>query len=41
MPVASELQQFLTESHRILEFDPAILDRIESDLRVHGLQKKL
>jgi hypothetical protein len=40
MPVDSELHQFLNECHRIVEFDPAILDRIESDLRVHGLQKK-
>jgi hypothetical protein len=41
LPVDSELHQFLNECHRIVEFDPAILDRIESDLRVHGLQKKL
>jgi len=41
LPVDSELRQFLNECHRIVEFDPAILDRVESDLRVHGLQKKV
>lgn len=41
MPVDSEMQQFLVETHRIVQFEPAILDRIESDLRVHGLQKKV
>ena len=41
MPVDTELHQFLIETHRIVEFDPPILDRIESDLRGHGLQKKL
>jgi len=41
MPVDSEMQQFLIETHRIAQFEPAILDRIESDLRVHGLQKKV
>ena len=41
MPVDSELQQFLTETHRIVQCEPAILDRIEADLNAHGLQKKL
>lgn len=41
MPVDSQLQQFLTESHRIVQFEPAILDRIQADLKAHGLQKKL
>jgi IS5 family transposase len=41
MPVDTPLHQFLIETHRIVEFEPAILDHIESDLRVHGLQKKL
>ncbi len=41
MPVDSELQQFLIESHRIVQFQPAILDRIEADLKAHGVQKKL
>jgi len=41
MPVDSQLQQFLTQSHRIVQFQPAILDRIEADLKAHGLQKKL
>jgi IS5 family transposase len=41
MPVDSQLQQFLIESHRIVQFEPAILDQIEADLKAHGLQKKL
>lgn len=41
MPVDSQLHQFLVESHRIVEFEPAILDRIASDLDAHGLKKKL
>jgi IS5 family transposase len=41
MPVDSQLQQFLTEAHRIVQFQPAILDRIEADLKAHGVQKKL
>jgi IS5 family transposase len=41
MPLNSELHQFLVETHRIVEFEPAILDRIESDLDAHGLKKKL
>jgi len=40
MPVDSQLQQFLIESHRVVEFAPQILDHIEADLREHGLQKK-
>lgn len=41
MPVNTELHQFLIETHRIVEFEPAILDRIESDLDAYGLRKKL
>ena len=40
MPVDSQLQQFLIESHRIVEFAPQILAHIEADLREHGLEKK-
>ena len=40
MPVDSQLHQFLIESHRIVEFEPAILDRIDSDLDAYGLKKK-
>ena len=40
MPVDSQLQQFLIESHRIVEFAPPILAHIEADLREHGLEKK-
>ena len=40
MPVDSQLQQFLIESHRVIEFAPQILDHIEADQREHGLQKK-
>ena len=40
MPVDSQLQRFLIESHRVVEFAPQILDHIEADLREHGLQKK-
>ena len=40
MPVDSQLQQFLIETHRVVEFAPQILDHIEADLRDHGLQKK-
>src|SRR3972149_1073523 len=40
MPVNSELRQFLIEAHRIVEFEPAILQRIESDLDAYGLRKK-
>lgn len=41
MPVDSQLHQFLVETHRIVEFEPAILDQIESDLDAYGLKKKL
>jgi hypothetical protein len=41
MPVNSELHQFLVETHRIVEFEPAILHRIESDLDAYGLKKKV
>jgi IS5 family transposase len=41
MPVDSQLHHFLLESHRLVQFEPAILERIESDLDVYGLQKKL
>ena len=41
MPVNSGLHQFLREAHRLVQFEPAILDRIESDLLAHGVQKKL
>lgn len=41
VPVDSELQRFLIETHRIVEFEPAILERIAADLDAHGLKKKL
>src|SRR5215467_3004759 len=41
MPVDSQLHQFLVETHRIVEFAPAILEHIESDLDAYGLKKKL
>jgi len=41
MPVNTELHQFLIETHHLVEFEPAILDRIESDLDAYGLKKKL
>ena len=41
MPVDSQLHEFLRETHRIVEFEPAILQRIESDLDAYGLKKKL
>jgi IS5 family transposase len=41
MPVDSELQQFLIEIHRIVQFEPAILDCIDVDLKAQALQKKL
>ena len=40
MPVDSQLQRFLIESHRVVQFAPQILDHIEADQREHGLQKK-
>lgn len=41
MPVDSQLHEFLVETHRIVEFAPAILDYIRADLDAHGLQKKV
>jgi hypothetical protein len=41
MPVNTELHQFLIETHKIVEFEPAILERIESDLDTYGLKKKV
>ncbi len=41
MPVDSQLHEFLVETHRIVEFEPAILDHIKGDLDAHGLKKKL
>jgi len=41
MPVDTELHQFLIEAHKIVEFEPAILEHIESDLDAYGLKKKL
>ena len=41
MPVDSQLREFLVETHRIVEFAPAMLDHIEADLDAHGLKKKL
>ena len=41
MPVDSPLREFLVETHRTVEFVPAILDHIEADLDAHGLEKKL
>ncbi len=41
MPVDTELHEFLIQTHRIVEFAPAILEKIETDMNVHGLQKKL
>ena len=41
MPVNTEWHQFLTEAHHLVQFEPAILQRIEADLDAHGLKKKL
>jgi IS5 family transposase len=41
MPVNTELHQFLIEIHRVVEFAPAILEHIETDLDAYGLKKKL
>jgi IS5 family transposase len=41
MPVDSQLHQLLVETHWIVQFEPAILDHIESDLDAYGLKKKL
>lgn len=40
-PVDSQLHDFLVETHRMVEFAPAILEHIEADLAAHGLKKKL
>lgn len=39
-PPDSELFAFLQEAHRLIEREPAILERIEADLDRHGLEKK-
>lgn len=41
MPVNPEWHQFLVEAHKIVQFEPAILQRIELDLDAYGLKKKL
>jgi IS5 family transposase len=41
LPVDTELHQFLIEAHKIAQFEPAILERIEVDLDSYGLKKKL
>jgi IS5 family transposase len=41
MPANTELHEFLIETHHIVEFEPAMLERIESDLDAYGLKKKL
>lgn len=38
--VDSEFFAFLQEAHRLVEGDPTILDAIDADLDLHGLQKK-
>lgn len=40
MPVDSQLHEFLVETHRIVEFEPAILQRVKADLDGYGLKKK-
>ena len=40
-PVNSHLHEFLREIHRLVEFEPAILDQIATDLDAHGRHKKL
>ena len=40
-PVDSHLHEFLRELHRLVEFEPAILDQIATDLDAHGRHKKL
>lgn len=40
-PVDSHWHAFLRETHRLVEFAPAILEQIEADLDAHGLNKKL
>ena len=41
VPLDSSLHEFLIECHRIVEFEPRILDQVESDLDAHGLRKKM
>lgn len=41
MPVDTDLHQFLIETHHIVAFEPAILERIEADLDAYGLKKKV
>lgn len=41
MPLNTELHLFLIQTHRIVQFQPDILDRIEADLDAYGLKKKL
>lgn len=41
MPLNTELHQFLVQAHKIVRSEPAILERIESDLDAYGLKKKL
>lgn len=40
-PTDSQLHHFLSETHELVEFAPAILDHIEADLQAHALKKKL
>lgn len=39
-PVNTQLHEFLIETHQLVEFEPAILERIEADLDAYGLKKK-
>ena len=41
VPLDSSLHEFLIECHRIVQFEPTILDHIESDFSAHGLRKKV
>ena len=38
-PVDSSLHEFLLETHRLVAFEPAILQCIALDLDAHGLKK--
>ena len=40
-PTDSQLHQFLSETHQVVQFAPAILDRLEADLQAHALKKKI
>lgn len=40
-PTDSPLHHFLSETHKLVEFAPEILDCIEADLRAHALKKKV